>query len=132
MCVCHCEREREGGVRGGREGREREGGEREEGREGERGRGEREGREGGERELIPHTSHICRRSLMSILFGRMRMREEGREGERGRGERAFTTLISHFQEIFDVHSLWEDEDVRSFYEGITDIKPFVPAVSNVQ
>ena len=30
----------------------------------------------------------------------------------------------------DPNSLWEDEDTRSFYEGITDIKPFVPAVSH--
>ena len=30
----------------------------------------------------------------------------------------------------DPNSLWEDEDTRSFYEGITDIKPFVPAVSS--
>ena len=28
----------------------------------------------------------------------------------------------------DPNSLWEDEDTRFFYEGITDIKPFVPAV----
>ena len=32
----------------------------------------------------------------------------------------------------DPNSLWEDEDTRSFYEGITDIKPFVPAVSYSQ
>ena len=35
---------------------------------------------------------------------------ESEGGERGREERAFTTHISHLQEIFDVHSLWEDED----------------------
>lgn len=30
----------------------------------------------------------------------------------------------------DPNSLWEDEDTRSFYESITDITPFVPAVSS--
>ena len=33
------------------------------------------------------------------------------------------------QAEFDSSSLWEDEEQRSFYEDITDIRPFVPAVS---
>lgn len=37
-------------------------------------------------------------------------------------------MMTFSEEIFDAHSLWEDEDVRSFYEGVTDIKPFVPAI----
>ena len=28
----------------------------------------------------------------------------------------------------DPSSLWEDEDSRQFYEFVTDIKPFVPAI----
>ncbi len=32
-------------------------------------------------------------------------------------------------EEVDPNALWEDEDTRQFYEGITDIKPLVPVVS---
>lgn len=28
----------------------------------------------------------------------------------------------------DPSSLWEDEDSHQFYAGVTDIKPFVPAI----
>lgn len=30
---------------------------------------------------------------------------------------------------FNSSSLWEDPEQRSFYEDVTDIRPFIPAVS---
>ena len=37
--------------------------------------------------------------------------------------------LSHLQSVeLDPSSLWEDEDSHQFYAGVTDIKPFVPAI----